>query len=55
MAQQGNGCNKEGGLHHIADNPPTDLRLPEQVRKTMNEWGFAKDEFKDNGNWPKAI
>jgi hypothetical protein len=33
----------------------TDRRIPEQVRETMNQWGFAKDEFTDNGYWPYNI
>ena len=33
----------------------TDTRLPAKVRETMNQWGFAKDEFTDNGYWPYNI
>jgi len=33
----------------------TDKRLPEWVRETMNKWGYAGDEFADNGNWPYNI
>lgn len=29
-----------------------DERLPEHVREQMNSWGFAKDEFADNGGFP---
>lgn len=33
----------------------TDKRLPSWVRDTMNTWGYAGDEFSDNGNWPYNI
>lgn len=33
----------------------TDPRLPVEVRKAMSQWGFAKDEFRENGGWPFNI
>ncbi|MDX2432141.1 MAG: FAD-dependent oxidoreductase [Bacteroides sp.] len=33
----------------------TDPRVPEEVRMRMAEWGYAKDEFADNGGWPYNI
>jgi hypothetical protein len=32
-----------------------DERVPEEVRLKMNEWGLAKDEFRDNGHWPHQL
>ena len=33
----------------------TDRRLPSWVRDTMSKWGYARDEFADNGHWPYNI
>lgn len=42
---------QKGLLHFMR----TDPRLPESLRDEMNSWGYAGDEFEDNGNWPYNI
>lgn len=42
---------QKGLLWFIANDP----RVPEDVRTAFGKWGLARDEFKDNGNWPHQI
>jgi hypothetical protein len=42
---------QKGLFYFIANDP----RVPADVREAMAKWGYAKDEFTDNGNWPHQI
>ena len=33
----------------------TDPRIPKEVQQELNRWGYARDEFTDNGHWPHQI
>ncbi|MBO7724859.1 MAG: FAD-dependent oxidoreductase, partial [Thermoguttaceae bacterium] len=37
------------GFYWTMANHP---RVPEELRREFSEWGLAKDEFTDTGNWP---
>lgn len=42
---------QRGWLWFVANDP----RVPAPVRERMQRWGLARDEFTDNGHWPRQI
>ncbi len=42
---------QKGLLYFLAN----DHRVPSEIRQEINKWGYAKDEFIDNGHWPYQI
>jgi len=42
---------QKGLLYFLVSDP----RVPTELQEEMVQWGYAKDEFTDNGHWPHNI
>ena len=42
---------QQGLMYFLANDP----RVPKDVRDKFREWGLARDEFTETGNWPHQI
>jgi hypothetical protein len=42
---------QKGLLYYVANDP----KVPQEIRDKMANWGLAKDEFTDNGNWSRQL
>ncbi len=42
---------QKGLLYFVANDP----RVPKEIHDEMQNWGLAKDEFTDNGNWSRQL
>lgn len=42
---------QKGLMYFMSHNPG----VPEEIRNRMRRWGPAKDEFTDNGHWPRQL
>lgn len=42
---------QKGLMYFLANDP----QVPDDVRSQMQQWGLAKDEFTDTGNWPRQL
>lgn len=42
---------QKGLLYYVAN----DSRVPKEIHDEMQQWGLAKDEFTDNGNWSRQL
>jgi hypothetical protein len=42
---------QKGLLYFLVSDP----RVPHELQEEMAQWGYAKDEFTDNGHWPHQI